>query len=40
MRLASGITLLPPNYNHPARIAERVGMLDFLSNGRAEFGTG
>ena len=40
MRLASGITLLPPNYNHPARIAERVGMLDLLSNGRAEFGTG
>jgi alkanesulfonate monooxygenase SsuD/methylene tetrahydromethanopterin reductase-like flavin-dependent oxidoreductase (luciferase family) len=40
MRLASGITLLPPSYNHPARVAERVGMLDLLSNGRAELGTG
>ncbi len=40
MRLASGITLLPPNYNHPVRVAERVGMLDLLSNGRAELGTG
>jgi len=40
MRLASGITLLPPNYNHPVRIAERVGVLDLVSNGRAELGTG
>ncbi|MGO9062813.1 MAG: LLM class flavin-dependent oxidoreductase [Candidatus Binataceae bacterium] len=40
MRLGSGITLLPPNYNHPVRVAERVGMLDLLSNGRAELGTG
>ncbi len=40
MRLASGITLLPPNYNHPVRVAERVGVLDLISNGRAELGTG
>jgi alkanesulfonate monooxygenase SsuD/methylene tetrahydromethanopterin reductase-like flavin-dependent oxidoreductase (luciferase family) len=40
MRLGSGITLLPPNYNHPVRVAERVGVLDLVSNGRAEFGTG
>ena len=40
MRLGSGITLLPPNYNHPARVAERVSALDLVSNGRAEFGTG
>src|SRR5579883_3506612 len=40
MRLASGITLLPPNYNHPVRVAERVAVLDLVSNGRAEFGTG
>jgi alkanesulfonate monooxygenase SsuD/methylene tetrahydromethanopterin reductase-like flavin-dependent oxidoreductase (luciferase family) len=26
--------------NHPARIAERVAMLDHLTNGRFEFGTG
>jgi alkanesulfonate monooxygenase SsuD/methylene tetrahydromethanopterin reductase-like flavin-dependent oxidoreductase (luciferase family) len=40
MRLGSGITLLPPNYNHPARVAERVAALDLVSDGRAEFGTG
>ncbi len=40
MRLGSGITLLPPNYNHPARVAERVAALDLVSEGRAEFGTG
>jgi alkanesulfonate monooxygenase SsuD/methylene tetrahydromethanopterin reductase-like flavin-dependent oxidoreductase (luciferase family) len=40
MRLSSGITLLPPNYNHPARVAERLAVLDLVSNGRAEFGTG
>ena len=40
MRLGSGITLLPPNYNHPVRVAERVATLDLLSNGRAECGTG
>ena len=40
IRLGSGVTLLPPPYNHPARVAERVGALDLLSRGRAEFGTG
>ncbi len=40
IRLGSGICLLPPNYNHPARVAERVAALDLMSNGRAEFGTG
>jgi len=40
IRLGSGITLLPPPYNHPARVAERVAALDLLSDGRAEFGTG
>ncbi len=40
MRLGSGITLLPPHYNHPARVAERVAALDLVSHGRAEFGTG
>ena len=40
IRLGSGITLLPPAYNHPARVAERVSALDLMSHGRAEFGTG
>jgi alkanesulfonate monooxygenase SsuD/methylene tetrahydromethanopterin reductase-like flavin-dependent oxidoreductase (luciferase family) len=40
IHLGSGICLLPPNYNHPARVAERVAALDLVSEGRAEFGTG
>ncbi len=40
MRLGHGITLTPPPYNHPARVAERIAALDLVSNGRAEFGTG
>ncbi|MEE8042583.1 MAG: LLM class flavin-dependent oxidoreductase [Pseudomonadales bacterium] len=40
IRLGHGITLTPPGYNHPARVAERVAALDLLSNGRVEFGTG
>jgi alkanesulfonate monooxygenase SsuD/methylene tetrahydromethanopterin reductase-like flavin-dependent oxidoreductase (luciferase family) len=32
--------LLPPRYNHPARVAERIATLDLISNGRVEFGTG
>jgi alkanesulfonate monooxygenase SsuD/methylene tetrahydromethanopterin reductase-like flavin-dependent oxidoreductase (luciferase family) len=40
MRLGHGIVLTPPRYNHPARIAERIGMLDLVSGGRVEFGSG
>jgi len=40
IRLGHGIVLLPPKYNHPARIAERIATLDLVSNGRVEFGTG
>jgi alkanesulfonate monooxygenase SsuD/methylene tetrahydromethanopterin reductase-like flavin-dependent oxidoreductase (luciferase family) len=40
IRLGHGITLTPPGYNHPARVAERIAALDLLSNGRVEFGTG
>src|SRR5215213_10757284 len=40
IRLGHGIVLMPPNYNPPARIAERIATLDLVSNGRAEFGTG
>ncbi len=40
IRLGFGICVMPPGYQHPARIAEKVAMLDLVSNGRAEFGTG
>jgi alkanesulfonate monooxygenase SsuD/methylene tetrahydromethanopterin reductase-like flavin-dependent oxidoreductase (luciferase family) len=40
IHLGSGIFNLTPPVNHPARIAERVAMLDHLSEGRFEFGTG
>ncbi|MGI8552640.1 MAG: LLM class flavin-dependent oxidoreductase [Dehalococcoidia bacterium] len=40
IRLGHGITLMPPAYNPPARIAERIATLDLVSNGRVEFGTG
>ncbi len=40
IRLGHGIVLMPPNYNHPARVAERIATLDLVSNGRVEFGTG
>src|SRR6266446_4098023 len=40
IRLGHGIVLMPPGYNHPARVAERIAMLDLVSGGRVEFGTG
>ena len=40
IRLGHGIVLLPPRYNPPARVAERIATLDLVSNGRADFGTG
>ncbi len=40
MRLGHGIILTAPQFNHPARTAERVGMLDLVSNGRVDFGSG
>jgi alkanesulfonate monooxygenase SsuD/methylene tetrahydromethanopterin reductase-like flavin-dependent oxidoreductase (luciferase family) len=40
IRLGHGIVQTPPAFNHPARVAERVAMLDLVSGGRAEFGTG
>src|SRR5579859_4118317 len=40
IRLGHGIVLMPPKYNHPARVAERIAALDLVSNGRVEFGTG
>lgn len=40
MRLGHGIVLMPPNFNPPARVAERIATLDLVSNGRVEWGTG
>jgi alkanesulfonate monooxygenase SsuD/methylene tetrahydromethanopterin reductase-like flavin-dependent oxidoreductase (luciferase family) len=40
IRLGHGIVQMPPNQNHPARVAERIATLDLLSKGRVEFGTG
>ena len=40
LHVGSAIYNITPPVNHPARIAERVAMLDHLSEGRFEFGTG
>jgi alkanesulfonate monooxygenase SsuD/methylene tetrahydromethanopterin reductase-like flavin-dependent oxidoreductase (luciferase family) len=38
IRIGHGVAVLP--FNHPIRVAERVAVLDIMSNGRVEFGTG
>ena len=38
IRLGCGVVILP--YHHPVRVAERVAMVDQLSHGRVDFGTG
>ena len=40
MHVGSGIVNVTPPVNHPARVAERVAMMDHVSGGRFEFGTG
>lgn len=40
IHLGAGIFNITPPVNHPVRVAERVAMLDHLSGGRFEFGTG
>src|SRR5207245_1814992 len=40
IRLGHGIVQLPVNFNHPARVAERIATLDLISDGRVDFGTG
>ena len=40
IRLGHGIVLMPPAYNPPARVAERIATLDLVSDGRVEWGTG
>ena len=40
LHIGSAIYNITPPVNHPARIAERVAMIDHLSEGRFEFGVG
>jgi alkanesulfonate monooxygenase SsuD/methylene tetrahydromethanopterin reductase-like flavin-dependent oxidoreductase (luciferase family) len=40
IHLGTGIFNITPPVNHPARVAERVAMIDHLSGGRFEFGMG
>ncbi len=40
IRIGHAVALLPKNYNHPIRVAERAAVLDILSDGRMDLGTG
>lgn len=40
IRVGHGIVVCVPQVNHPIRVAERAAVLDILSSGRLEFGTG
>src|SRR5271165_6556789 len=40
IRIGHGVVLTSPGYNHPARVAERLGALDLVSDGRLDFGSG
>lgn len=40
IRVGHGIVVCVPQINHPVRIAERAAVLDILSGGRLEMGTG
>ncbi|MCB2080513.1 MAG: LLM class flavin-dependent oxidoreductase [Novosphingobium sp.] len=40
IRLGFGVALMPHEFIHPARIAEKVATVDLLSGGRAEWGMG
>lgn len=40
IRIGHGVVLLPWKFNHPIRVAERAAVLDIMSKGRLEFGTG
>lgn len=40
MRIGYGVRLAPKPYNHPVRSAESAAVLDLVSNGRVDFGTG
>jgi alkanesulfonate monooxygenase SsuD/methylene tetrahydromethanopterin reductase-like flavin-dependent oxidoreductase (luciferase family) len=40
IRVATGIFNICPPVNHPVRVAEQIAMIDVLTNGRVELGTG
>ena len=40
IRLGFGVTLMPHEFVHPARVAEKVATVDLLSRGRVEWGLG
>ena len=40
IRIGYGVRLMPAPYNHPVRTAESVAVLDLISGGRVDFGTG
>ena len=40
IRIGHAVALLPSQYNHPVRVAERAAVLDILSDGRMDLGTG
>src|SRR3989440_6952976 len=40
IRIAHGVRLLPFNFNNPIKIAEQAAVLDIMSNGRVDLGTG
>ena len=40
IRIGHAVVLLPGHYNHPIRVAERAAVLDIVSNGRVDIGTG
>lgn len=40
IRLGFGVTLMPHEFIHPARVAEKVATVDLLSRGRVEWGMG
>ncbi|CAN5663478.1 LLM class flavin-dependent oxidoreductase [soil metagenome] len=40
IRLGHGIVQLPLEFNHTARVAERIATLDLVSDGRVDLGTG
>ena len=40
IRIGHGIVVCVPQFNHPIRVAERAAVLDIVSGGRLEVGTG
>ena len=40
IRVGHGIVVCVPQFNHPVRAAERAAVLDIISGGRLDFGTG